>query len=573
MSNFDVIQDTEGKEHLIFDSSELYDDRLIGNKPEDFEFISKLGEGAFGKVYKVRSKLNNKIYAMKKLNIESLKSQSMKVWQLALNETSFLEGLSHPNIIKYYKNFTEDNFLYLIIEFAENGDMKGYIKANQMFSKHIPEEDLWNIFLQCMEALSYVHSMGVIHRDIKPANILINNNMVIKLGDFGVSALKNQGEDNQYINAQYNIFKNKNNMQYHGTLVGTRPYMAKELIEENEYDQKVDVYSMGVSFFEMCYYHIPKKVVGRRDVRGNFSFTFTRIVNEEDKYVNYSKELLDIIELMLEEDKDKRKTSKEIYEMIRNEYFKRYVRNSSIESIVRCLYSFNELTNTFLNFQYNQIQNKSFTILYIKCLQSITQPSLEAWINSINFFRQELEKENQKLQGTKEIEPRVVFAFLLKQLHKELNFPQGMNNRANKHLIISGEEESKTSKNEMMLKFINDFLLKFNSIISNSFLGLMKTTNICNVCKIRTYKFSSYFFITLDLEKILSKNNNNNIGQLDIKDCITKQNKKVKICELYCSKCLNQTRNSCYKQIFSLPNNLIISIQRGVMNKYKTPVK
>ena len=197
---------------------------------------------------------------MKKLNIEKLRNDSMKAFQLALNETSFLEGLSHPRIIKYYKNFYEGNFLYLIIEFVENGDMKGYIEANKIFSKHIPEEDLWNIFLQCMEALSYVHSMGVIHRDIKPANILVTNNMAIKLGDFGVSALKNKGEDDQYINANYNMFKNQSEMQDHGTFVGTRPYMAKEMLDENEYDQKVDVYSMGVSFFEMCYYHIPKKV-------------------------------------------------------------------------------------------------------------------------------------------------------------------------------------------------------------------------------------------------------------------------------------------------------------------------
>ena len=572
MSNFDVIKDANGKEHLIFDSSELYDDKLIGNKPEDYEYLTQLGEGAFGKVYKVRSKANNKIYAMKKLNIEKLRNDSMKAFQLALNETSFLEGLSHPRIIKYYKNFYEGNFLYLIIEFVENGDMKGYIEANKIFSKHIPEEDLWNIFLQCMEALSYVHSMGVIHRDIKPANILVTNNMAIKLGDFGVSALKNKGEDDQYINANYNMFKNQSQMQYHGTFVGTRPYMAKEMLDENEYDQKVDVYSMGVSFFEMCYYHIPKKVYGKRDQNGNNVFIFTRIVKDEDKNVHYSKELLDIIELMLEEDKDKRKTSKDIYEMIRTEYFKRYVRNSSIDSIVRCLYSCNELTNNFLNYPNQQINNKPFTYLYIKCLKSITEPNIESWINSINYFRQELLLENQKLQGTKEIEPRFVFAFLLKQLHKELNFPQDTQNKANLHLIISGEEESKTSKVEMMLQFINDYLSKINSIISNSFLGLMKETFFCNFCKIKTYQFSSYFFVTFDIEKMTSKNNNT-INELDIVEQFAKQNRTMKKNELYCSKCLNKTNHSCYKQFYSVPNNLIFSIQRGVMNKHKTPVK
>ena len=61
MSNFDVINDEEGKEYLIFDSSELYDDSLLGNSSSDYQILRKLGEGAFGKVFKVRCKKNNKI--------------------------------------------------------------------------------------------------------------------------------------------------------------------------------------------------------------------------------------------------------------------------------------------------------------------------------------------------------------------------------------------------------------------------------------------------------------------------------------------------------------------------------
>ena len=213
MSGFDVIKDSEGKEYLVFDSGELYDDSQMGNKSDDFEILKKLGEGAFGKVFKVRSKINNKIYAMKRLNIKAIREDNEKAYQLTINETSFLEGLNHPHIIKYYKNFTEGDILYIIIEFIANGDMNGFIEAHKKFKKNIEEEQLWNLFLQCMEALSYVHSMGVIHRDIKPANLLMDNNMSIKLGDFGVSALQNKDSNNQYLNANYIIFKNKDNMK------------------------------------------------------------------------------------------------------------------------------------------------------------------------------------------------------------------------------------------------------------------------------------------------------------------------------------------------------------------------
>ena len=569
MSNFDVINDAMGKEYLVFDSSELYDDYQMGNKSDDFEILKKLGSGAFGKVFKVRSKINNKVYAMKIINIKELKEENEKAYQLTVNETEFLKGLSHSHVIKYYKCFTEGQFLYIIIEFAENGDMDCFIEAHKKFKKHIQEEELWNIFLQCMGALAYVHSMGVIHRDIKPANLLMDNNMTIKLGDFGVSAVKNKEEGNQYLNANYNPFKNKENMKYHGTYVGTKNYMAKEIMEENEYDQKVDVYSMGVSFYEMCYFHIPKRVFKSQDFNGNTIYKFIKVEKDEDKNVHYSKELLNIIDLMLEEDKDKRKTSEEILNMIKNEYNKRYIKNTSIDSIIRCLYSLTPLTSSFLNMNMNQIQKKPISKAYVQCLQSVSNPSLYAWINSINYIRQTLGQENPKLGGSKEVDPRYVFAFLIKQLHKELNVPPYLKNKGNKHLIISGEEECRTSKVEVMLKFVNDIYDKFNSLLSNAFLGLMKLTNFCNECKIRTYSFSSFFFVTFNLENIFKTNNN---SVLNLEEQFVKQNKTFTPNLLYCSKCLNKTKHSCYKEFYSFPNLLIISIQRGITYNYKNPI-
>ena len=160
MSNFDTIKDTEGKEYLVFDNSELYDDSQMGDKSDDFEILRKLGKGGFGQVFKVRSKINNKVYAMKILNIKEIKKEKgEKAYQLTMNETTILEGLSHPHIIKYYKNFIEGNYLYIIIEYSANGDMKSFLDAHKMFNKHIPEEKLWNICLQCMEALYYVIKM------------------------------------------------------------------------------------------------------------------------------------------------------------------------------------------------------------------------------------------------------------------------------------------------------------------------------------------------------------------------------------------------------------------------------
>ena len=558
MSIFDVIKDTEGKEYLIFDSSELYNDKIMGYKPEDFEILQLLGKGSFGKVLKVKSKLNNKVYAMKIVYLEELKKKGQKYYDLTMNEINFLIQFNNPHITRYYKKFEENNYLYIMMEFSENGDLNGLIETYKSLNKHIPEEMLWNIFLQCMEGLCYIHHKNIIHRDIKPKNIFIDNNMIIKIGDFGVSALKFENNNVSLNLTKEQILK----MQCHGTVVGTYPYMAKEMLENKYYGQKLDVYSMGVSFYEMVHFETPQK-----NQNGKL------LINKNN---NYSQELLDIIYLMLEEDQIKRKTSKEIYDMIEDIYKKKYIKISCIETIIRCLFSFSSLTKNLLNLNVNYISDKPNTQAYINCLNSITKPTLGEWIQSIFYFRKVLAFQNPKLNGNKEIDPRIVFAFIIKQLHIELNNSQYINNNNNnncnndkkKHLILSGEELSKTSKVEMMIKFVNDFMAKFNSIISNNFLGLMKLSNTCNICKTRIYSFNSYFFVTFNLETIRPNYNE----KLILDNLFKMQNQTEKMNKIYCYKCLKKTSQISVKQFYSFPKLLVISIQRGASYQYNNSI-
>ena len=569
----ELIRDIEGRTYLAFDAPSYHESMNLNRvdmKFDDFEVLQKLGEGAFGKVFKVRSKIDNNIYAMKKLNIHQLREQNEKAYQLTINETEFLAHLSHPHIIKYYKSFVEGDFLYILIEFIANGDMENFIDAHKSLGQHIPEDELWSIFLQCMKGLVYVHSNGVIHRDIKPANLLMDNNLTIKLGDFGVSAVKgDDDESTQYKNANYNFFKNAENMQYHQTFVGTNNYMAKEIVDENEYDQKVDVYAMGVSFFEMCYFHIPKKCIRKRDAYGTVTFSFQKVENPEDANVHYSDEMIHIINLMLEEDKDKRLTSQQILELIQKEFSRKYMKNTSIDAIVRCLYSFQDIRKYYLSIDDNQVAKKPVTQAYIKCLKSFTNQNIEDWFDSIKYFREIICVENTKFDKTKEIEPRLVLAFLINRLHNELNNSANNETTTNKHCIVSGEQKAKTSKQEMLLNFVNEFLPKFNSFVSKQFLGLMKISDICNECQIKTYTFNSFFFATFDLENILSQNK---MPVINIENGFQFQNNLVKYVNKFCQKCIAQTNHVEYKQFYSAPDFLIISIQRGVDYSYRIPV-
>ena len=132
----DLIKDLDGETHLIFSTHlENNDIEQIGNKFDDFEILAKLGEGTYGSVFKVRSKINKNIYALKKANLKKLKDICQKAYDLTINEAIFLSHLSHPNVVKYYRSFKEGDFLYMIIEFIENGDIDGFINSHRKFKK------------------------------------------------------------------------------------------------------------------------------------------------------------------------------------------------------------------------------------------------------------------------------------------------------------------------------------------------------------------------------------------------------------------------------------------------------
>ena len=575
MSNLGPIKDSDGKTYLSLEYKQDYKGNNVGSKPEDFENLRVLGSGTFGQVFKTRSKIDNEIYAMKKMDLVNLKNEGEEYYKKAINESTFLLSLSHPHIIKYYNHFNSEdgNLLYIITEYVPNGDLDSFIKAHKRFDKHIPEEELWSIFLQCMEALVYVHKEQVIHRDIKPSNIFLGNNFTIKLGDFGVSTVKSQkGVTRLYKNDDYSSLRRNKNIQYGGTVVGTQGYQDKAILENKQYDEKVDIFAMGICFFEMCYFHKATEVVDEEiDDLGNKKIIFENIEEFGDEDVNliYSAELLDIINSMLIEDYKKRDNAQQILEKIKDGFSKKYILNTSLSSTIRCLSTFKDIIKYLKSIKIDDsnIQNKPVIHSYINCLTS----SEDKWDKSIENFRQILCTENPKLEKMKEIEPKIALSFIIEELYKEDNKnieTKYKNNNSNEHYIISKKKEAKTSKIDMLLNFNKKFSLKFNSDIIKKFSGLIKTSKFCKDCEIKTYSFSAYFFITIDLEQILKEKQ---LINLDIQNYFEK-NKNQKRIEKYCKKCLKRNIHAYFNQFYTIPDLLIISIQRGNNYQYKTPV-
>ena len=522
MSKLEIIKDIEDKEHLIFTNSDLIKEQTIGDNLEDFEILMLLGEGGFGKVFKVRSKLNNNIYAMKIVDLEKVRKEKGEHSRiLARNEVEFLPNLSNRHIIKYYNHIEKDNFLYIFTEYIRNGDLCDLVNIHRELNKHFKEEELWDIFYQCISSLWYIHKEGVIHRDIKTSNIFIDDNMKIKIGDFGIAALnpsqyeshKYKYSDGTYINED---------LLCHGTFVGTEGNLAKEL-KKGQYDQKIDVYSMGCVFYELLYFDSPLMNLDNHEIKEQTS-----------------EKILEIIDMMRQDDKDKRYSSTEAYAFIEKEFFK-ISKNSSIFSLITCLSSFKDLNNSL-------DINKPFANSYKEFLGFLSKRKKkndEGWKDSIKIFREALSEQNIKFEGINEIRPSFLFAFIIEKLYEEYednrnkhiinkNFQDGP------HLINSVDDSEIRNEGEARVNFDNYFL-EFNeeynkyfekykreyiSPIIKNFRGLIKQTNICNKCNFKTYSFSSYFFANFDLVEISKKKN---ITIFDLEENFKAENNTVKI--------------------------------------------
>ena len=121
--------------------------------------------------------------------------------QNALNEVRLLSSLDIPNVIKLYSTFMldDDDTMWLILEFAKLGDIKQNIEKmirsaqTNGYIEFVPEENIWRILIHWLRGLHELHSRNIVHRDIKSANLFIYDSNFIKLGDFNVSVILNEG--------------------------------------------------------------------------------------------------------------------------------------------------------------------------------------------------------------------------------------------------------------------------------------------------------------------------------------------------------------------------------------------
>ncbi|KAI0708947.1 kinase-like protein [Cerioporus squamosus] len=219
-----------------------------------YDSLDIIGNGSFGIIRKVRRKTDGLVFARKELNFERMTERDRKQ---IVAEVNILKDLHHEHIVRYHDRHVDRDagILYILMEYCGGGDLSSIIKQALRHNRLIPEDTIWNYFMQILLALNYCHhpnsshgrtsSVGtadgegkerrpqILHRDLKPDNVFLDESNNVKLGDFGLSKALAQAS-------------------FANTYVGTPYYMSPELMQEKAYDSKSDIWSLGCLIYELC---------------------------------------------------------------------------------------------------------------------------------------------------------------------------------------------------------------------------------------------------------------------------------------------------------------------------------
>lgn len=254
-----------------------------------YNFGKVLGSGKFGKVKIGNSKSSKNIYAIKTISKEVLKPKEL---EMIKTEIEILKFCRHKNIVKLIENYEDLDNIYLVLEYLKGGNLNYFLcKQENLLS----EERIKELVLQIGNVISYLHNFGIIHRDLKPENCVmteIGNNAKVKIIDFGLSKI---------------LGVNENSKEAYGTL----SYAAPEIISKTDYNNKIDIWSIGIILYFLICGYLPFS-----DKNNNYSkiakdITKGNIIYEEKIWSKISKEGMDIVKKCLERDISKRLDIKE----------------------------------------------------------------------------------------------------------------------------------------------------------------------------------------------------------------------------------------------------------------------
>ena len=268
----------------------IYSEMLVTENKEDivkkYVPVCTLGEGSFGKVYKVKERSTGHSFAMKIVNKSNIDNKTKN--KNLLNELYILRKCDHPNILKIYEYYSNDKYWYYIMEYLSGGELYENICHMSYYDEHTAAVIMKQIF----SVVSYLNQMNIVHRDLKPENMMLTKNKKyteIKVIDFGTACFVN---DNTRLSLK----------------VGSLYYIAPEVLKAN-YGKECDVWSCGIIMHILLVGFPPFEGKTKKEI-------FNKILNNDlnfnsKTYSNISNEAKNLLRKLLEKNPKKRITAAE----------------------------------------------------------------------------------------------------------------------------------------------------------------------------------------------------------------------------------------------------------------------
>ena len=380
----------------------------------NYKVIKLLGEGSFGKAFLCSKDSPDSLCVIKQIVIEEMSESDKKD---VFNEANILAKLDHQNIIKFYEVFDSKkpkHTLNIVTEYADGGDLSEKIKSQG--KTPFKETEILDYFTQICLALKHIHDKKIIHRDLKSGNVFLMKSGLVKLGDFGIA----KGFEKTMDKAK--------------TMVGTPYYLSPEIVEGKPYDNKSDIWSLGVLLYEMMTFKMPFNanslpMLSAKIIRGNYT----------PPPSVYTKDLREIVSKCLTVNPKGR---------------------PSISEILRMPIIQNRIKNFLDENQYNKEFSKTIAKKYKENKKTVLIKNKE---NAINGLSTEETQPSEISGNTIKIN-----ANIKKDSEKNQKIAEYFKNRSKKK---ETEEKEKEKKRQGFRDFLNEAkkTKKFNNISQNDF--------------------------------------------------------------------------------------------------------
>lgn len=205
----------------------------FGKTIGEYELIGKINRGGMAEIHKARHRGNGNVYALR-IMLPGISKTPRNIRRF-VSGASITRLLDHPNIVRVLDIVLDKEMPYVVMEYVDGNNLKHCLLRHEPMVAEKPLE----ILLQVARGLQYLHSNRIIHRDIKPENILISKEMAVKIGDFSLAVRK----DKEQLVSR--------------VISGSRSYIAPERVLHEKYDERADIYSMGITAYELLTGHVP----------------------------------------------------------------------------------------------------------------------------------------------------------------------------------------------------------------------------------------------------------------------------------------------------------------------------